>query len=909
VVVQRGTPLPPAEASDARSTAKSDFSDPAEVKKLLSAVWSKDHDSSETYEFELGGATSWGCVRKNDMGTRRFQLQYDKEKQQLWWGGSYYLEPAELAKQPSLVKWYKSADAVKRKAAFTWNKVRDVPLAVSQAKESKASGSRSMGELQRQPRFEAGDASSYIFAGDGRSSSSKGGSHTWPPPEVIINRENLLVIYKPPYWKCELPEGGVREPGSDQSSKKQDEQVLLQWLRDKVPDIRSELFAEEFNPALSGTGFGPLSHRIDAETSGPLMVAKTKEAQKHIKSQFYNLEVSKRYVCLVHGRVSQSSGEIKDSIRTIRTATSTRSEISSAGEWAQTNYQVIATYSGGASKAPCTLVACDIKSGRTHQIRVHMQSLGHSLVSDDKYQEADRVKEDRSWCPRLFLHCYRLCFRNTRNESELVICPLPPDLKSALMSLGAADESGHFTDNIFGETSWQREVLRPPLTSWQPGTALLRKVVEILQSAETSLTLDELAEKEEVKELLAEEGASRISKNWLSKHWRVFQAEPTGENGDVRVELRVGQAEGPVDEVTLEQQLETVQSELEELRRQKQRAVAQEDYKRAEQLKHRMEAASAELNSLLAFQQGAGAEEGAGAHGGSVGAFTQPKRPAIFAEDVSDEKLFPSLAPTKSSAQSMSVQRSQASSASARGSAAQRAASASAATMASSRAQEESEAAAEKIPDLPTAIYEFLEVRQGCVAMLNDVNNNKYLRSVMGMQKPKPLAAVNKAWFKNHEDTFVLLSSSDGETYVGLVKQLQAQAKARAKKGAQALRLPGAGEAKAPVQPAYKKVIQKIAGPDDVAPLVYDYAEAPKDSSKPTEWQDMFLAVLRNTPQRYCKAEDLLASVPKFAQIMGAPKPKEQRELLVVFLESFKDTFKVEQRGSGAEREVIVWAR
>eukprot|EP00913_Durusdinium_trenchii_P009683 g9099.t1 len=62
------------------------------------------------------------------------------------------------------------------------------------------------------------------------------------------------------------------------------------------------------NPALSGTGFGPLSHRIDQETSGPLLAARTRTAHKHLRAQFHKTEVSKRYVCLVHGRVSQAKG-------------------------------------------------------------------------------------------------------------------------------------------------------------------------------------------------------------------------------------------------------------------------------------------------------------------------------------------------------------------------------------------------------------------------------------------------------------------------------------------------------------------------------------------------------------------------------------------------------------------------
>ncbi|CAE8623018.1 unnamed protein product, partial [Polarella glacialis] len=85
------------------------------------------------------------------------------------------------------------------------------------------------------------------------------------------------------------------------------------------------------------------------------------------------------------------------------------------------------------------------------------QHMGHALVSDDKYLPSDEAEEDRSWCPRLFLHCYRLQFKDVRSEPQLVICPLPPDLKAALGKVGAADASGHSSEVLFDETSWQWE--------------------------------------------------------------------------------------------------------------------------------------------------------------------------------------------------------------------------------------------------------------------------------------------------------------------------------------------------------------------------------------------------------------------------------------------------------------------
>lgn len=264
-----------------------------------------------------------------------------------------------------------------------------------------------------------GKASSAKSGGKGKTADSggmKGGYLTvtrdpasrprdgsWPQPEVIRDLGQIFVIYKPPYWKCELPvKDSVRPSESDKKAGQKESKLLLDWIRAHLKEIDVELFDEDNNPALSGTGFGPLCHRIDQETSGLLLVAKTTVAQRHVKNQFHKIEVSKRYLCLVHGRVPTTEGTVTIGIRTVRTDYTTRSEVSSAGDWAETSYQVVARYS--AKDRPgdgYSLIACDIASGRTHQIRVHMQHLGHALVSDDKYQSVEQVAEDRTWCPRL----------------------------------------------------------------------------------------------------------------------------------------------------------------------------------------------------------------------------------------------------------------------------------------------------------------------------------------------------------------------------------------------------------------------------------------------------------------------------------------------------------------------------
>jgi len=212
----------------------------------------------------------------------------------------------------------------------------------------------------------------------------------------------------------------------------------------------------------------------------------------------------------------------------------------------------------------------------------------------------------------------------------------------------------------------------------------------------------------------------------------------------------------------------------------------------------------------------------------------------------------------------------------------------------------------EQVPDMKDALVSFLEQRKDGHAHMNEVNNDKFLRQVMATQRPK-MTAVNKAWLKQNADVFALLRTKDDEMYVALAKVIEAKTQ-KAAKAAQQTADTSRG-------PAYHQVIQRTAAGDKAPPLVYDYSSAlrPKQadevSSVATSWQDKFLMTLEKLPQRFCSADELLKSVPLFADAFGARKALEQKELLVMFLEGFPDRFRVEKQGSGADRQFIVWAK
>jgi 23S rRNA pseudouridine1911/1915/1917 synthase len=131
------------------------------------------------------------------------------------------------------------------------------------------------------------------------------------------------------------------------------------------------------SPQLSGIPRSGIVHRLDKETSGLLVVAKTLEAQTSLVRQLQKRTVKRDYLALVWGRVS-SHGWVDAPVGR-HPVQRTRMAVVASGKEARTRYEVLEQF------ADCTLLRCSLETGRTHQIRVHMQSLGHPLAGDPVY--------------------------------------------------------------------------------------------------------------------------------------------------------------------------------------------------------------------------------------------------------------------------------------------------------------------------------------------------------------------------------------------------------------------------------------------------------------------------------------------------------------------------------------------
>ena len=167
-------------------------------------------------------------------------------------------------------------------------------------------------------------------------------------------------------------------------------------------------------------------HRLDKETSGVLLVARTDEAHRKLALQFSTRTVEKYYLTLVHGSVRLNSGQVdspiaRDPVRRTRMTTKLES-----GRQALTYYTVLDRFD------KFTYLKIRIGTGRTHQIRVHMASLGHPVVGDKLYG-APAQPPDTILAGRFFLHAWKIKFDSPASGKNLTVeSPLPQPLAAII---------------------------------------------------------------------------------------------------------------------------------------------------------------------------------------------------------------------------------------------------------------------------------------------------------------------------------------------------------------------------------------------------------------------------------------------------------------------------------------------
>ncbi|MBI4066437.1 RluA family pseudouridine synthase [Candidatus Gottesmanbacteria bacterium] len=181
-------------------------------------------------------------------------------------------------------------------------------------------------------------------------------------------------------------------------------ETVQDWVGEKLKTREPKLKTED-QDFVDRAG---IVHRIDKETSGILLIAKTPEAFRELQRQFREREVKKTYLAFVHGKLVPDKGEIRAPVGRLPWNPE-RFGIVPGGKEAVTRYKVVNHQSSAVSKEDITLVELYPETGRTHQIRVHLKYVGHPIVGDYLYAGRKVSRIDRaSGAPRVMLHAWKV---------------------------------------------------------------------------------------------------------------------------------------------------------------------------------------------------------------------------------------------------------------------------------------------------------------------------------------------------------------------------------------------------------------------------------------------------------------------------------------------------------------------
>lgn len=172
-------------------------------------------------------------------------------------------------------------------------------------------------------------------------------------------------------------------------------------------------------------------HRLDKDTSGVMVAAKTDRAHANLARQIKDRTAGRKYLALVHGNVQAAEGLVDAAIGRHRTDRKKMAVDPEHGREARTNFRVLERF------GDYTLVECKLQTGRTHQIRVHMAYIGHPVAGDPKYGP----KKSPFAIAGQALHAAELTFRHPVSGAEMVFrAPLPADMERILAMLGARNK-------------------------------------------------------------------------------------------------------------------------------------------------------------------------------------------------------------------------------------------------------------------------------------------------------------------------------------------------------------------------------------------------------------------------------------------------------------------------------------
>lgn len=201
--------------------------------------------------------------------------------------------------------------------------------------------------------------------------------------------------------------------------------TLADWLMKKYPKIK-QIGDDPERPGIV--------HRLDKDVNGLMVIAKTQTAFDNLKKQFQNRTIIKQYTALVYGKIQKQSGSInfpikraKDGYKMAAIPLTVKGQTSTLGRRSETNFEIIKKFIN------YTLLKITIKTGRTHQIRVHLSAYGNPIVGDDIYSTAKtRAQNKKLNLARIFLIADHLSFTDLANNRQNYKINLTEELKNIL---------------------------------------------------------------------------------------------------------------------------------------------------------------------------------------------------------------------------------------------------------------------------------------------------------------------------------------------------------------------------------------------------------------------------------------------------------------------------------------------
>jgi 23S rRNA pseudouridine1911/1915/1917 synthase len=237
--------------------------------------------------------------------------------------------------------------------------------------------------------------------------------------KILYEDANILAIEKPSGISVH-PDGRTKE------------KTLVEWILKNYPKMKNvgEDEVYEFKNKKIEIKKPGIVHRLDRDTSGVLLLAKNEKAYQALKKQFQNREIKKIYITIVSGNVKNERGIVNKPIgrspkdfRRYSAGRGARGEMREA----VTEYRVLKRFEE--KGLHFTVLEVRPKTGRTHQIRVHMKYLNHPIVGDALYNPDAKVPKDIS---RMALHAKSIEFKNLKGESIKVESKLPEEFEKIL---------------------------------------------------------------------------------------------------------------------------------------------------------------------------------------------------------------------------------------------------------------------------------------------------------------------------------------------------------------------------------------------------------------------------------------------------------------------------------------------